>query len=35
MKNCLESHLYLQLKYIFTLKKASTFANLVMEKPGN
>ena len=34
MKNCLYSHLYLQLKNIFTLKKSSTFANLLMEKPG-
>ena len=34
MKNCLYLHLYLQLKNIFTLKKSSTFANLLMEKPG-
>ena len=26
MKNCLYSHLYLQLKDIFTLKKSFTFA---------
>ena len=25
---------YLHLKNIFTLKKSSTFANLLMEKPG-
>ena len=31
----LYSHFYLHLKNIFTLKKASTFANLLMEKPGN
>ena len=35
MKNCLCLHLYLQLKNIITLKKPSTFANLLMEKPGN
>ena len=35
MKNCLYSHLHLQLKNIFTFKKSSTFANLVMKKPGN
>ena len=35
MKNCLYSHLYLHLKNIFTLKKLSTFANVMMEKPVN
>ena len=35
MKNCLCSHLYLQLKNMFTLKKSSTFANLLMEIPSN
>ena len=35
MKNCLWSHLYLQLKNRFTLKKSSTYANLTMGKPGN
>ena len=35
MKNCSCSHLYLQLKNIFTLKKSSTFVNLLMEKPSN
>ena len=29
------SDLYLQLKYIFAFKKSSTFANLLMERPGN
>ena len=33
MKNCLYSHL--QLKNTFTFKKSSTFANLLMKKPGN
>ena len=28
--NCLYSHLYLDLKNIFILKKSSTFANLVL-----
>ena len=35
MNNRLYSHLYLHLKKIFTLKKSSTFDNLLMEKPGN
>ena len=35
MNNCLYSHLSLQLKNIFTFKKSSAFANLLMEKPGN
>ena len=35
MKNCLCSHLYLQLKNMFTFKKSSTFPNLLMEKPGH
>ena len=35
MKNYLYSHLHLQLKNIFTFKNPSTFANLLMEKPGN
>ena len=35
MKNCLYSNLYFQLKNIFTFKKSSTLANLLMEKPGN
>ena len=34
MKNFFDSHLYLQLKNIFTFKK-STVANLLMEKQGN
>ena len=35
MNNRLYSHLFLHLKNIFTLKKSSTFANLLMEKPGH
>ena len=35
MNNPLYSHLYLHLKNIYTLQKSSTFANLLMEKPGN
>ena len=35
IKNCLYWHLYLQLRNIFTLKRSSTFANLLMEKPVN
>ena len=35
MNNRLYSHLYLHSKNKFTLKKSSTFANLLMEKPGN
>ena len=35
MNNRLDSHLYLHLKSIFILKESSTFANLLMEKPGN
>ena len=35
MNNRLYSHLYLHLENIFTLKKSSAFANLLMEKPGN
>ena len=35
MNNRLYSHLYLHLENIFTLKKPSAFANLLMEKPGN
>ena len=35
MNNRLYSHLYLHFKNVFTLKKLSTFANLLMEKPGN
>ena len=34
-ENCLYSHLYLQLKNIFTFKKSSTFPNLLIKKPGN
>ena len=34
MSNHLCSHLYLHLKNIYALKKFSTFANLLMEKPG-
>ena len=30
----LYTHLYLHSKIVFTFKKASTFANLLMEKPG-
>ena len=35
MNNRLYSHLYLDLKYIFILKKRSTFANFLMEEPVN
>ena len=35
MKKFSYSHLYLQLKNIFTSKKSSTFANLLMEKLCN
>ena len=35
MNNRLYPHLYLHLKNIFTLKKSSTLANPLMEKPGN
>ena len=35
MKNCLYSHLHLQLKMKFILRKSSTFANLPMKKPDN
>ena len=36
MNNRLYSHLYLHSKNIFTLKlKSSTFANLLVKKPGN
>ena len=35
MNNSLYSNLYLHLKNTFTLKKSLTFANLLMEKPGN
>ena len=35
MNNYLYSHLHLHLKNIFALKKSSTFANLLMEKPDN
>ena len=36
MKNCLCSHLYLQLKNMpIYIKKIPRFANLLMEKPGN
>ena len=35
MNNRLYSHLYLHLKNIFILKKRSTFANFLMEKPVN
>ena len=35
MNNCLYSHIYLRLKKIFTFKKSSAFANLLMEKPSN
>ena len=34
MKSFSYSHLYLQSKNTFTFKKSSTFANLLMEKPG-
>ena len=35
MNNRLSSHLYLHLKNIFTSRKTSEFANLLMEKPSN
>ena len=35
MNNRSLPHLYLRFKNIFTLKESSTFANLLMEKPGN
>ena len=35
MNNRLYSHLYLDLKYIFILKKRSTLANFLMEEPVN
>ena len=35
MNKRLYSHLYLHLKNKYTLKKSSTFANLLIEKPGN
>ena len=35
LKASLNSHLHLHLGNIFTLKRSSTFANLLMEKPGN
>ena len=35
MNNRLYSHLYLHLKNIFTLRKFSTFANLLRKKPSN
>ena len=35
MNNRLYSHLYLHLKNVFTLKKSSTLANLLMENSGN
>ena len=35
MNNRLYSYLSLHLKNIFTFKKPSTFANLLMDKPGN
>ena len=35
MNYSLYSHVYLHLKNVFTLKKCSTFAKLLMEKPGN
>ena len=35
MNNRLYSQLYVHLKNIFTLKKSTTFANLLMEKLGN
>ena len=35
MNNRLYSYLYFYLKNIFTLKKSSAFANLLIEKPGN
>ena len=35
MNNCLYTHLYLYFKNVLTLKKSSTFPNLLMEKPGN
>ena len=35
MNNRLYRHLCLHLKNIFTLKKYTTFANLLMEKPVN
>ena len=35
MNNPLFSHLYLHLKNILTSNKYSTFANLLLEKPGN
>ena len=31
----LYSHLFLHLQNIFTSKKASTLANVLIEKPGN
>ena len=34
--NIFHTHIYyLQLRNIFAFKKSSTFANLLMEKPGN
>ena len=35
MNNRLYSHLYLHSKKIFRLKKTSTFADLLIDKPGN
>ena len=35
MNNRLYSYLSLHLTNIFTLKKLSTFANLIVERPGN
>ena len=35
MNNRLYSYLYFYLKNIFTLKKSSAFANLLIGKPGN
>ena len=35
MNKRLYSHLYIHLKNILTLKKSATFANMLMEKPGN
>ena len=35
MNNHLYSNLYLHLENIFTLEKFSTFADVLMEKPGN
>ena len=35
MHSRLHSHLYSYLKNVFTLKKSSTFAKILMKKPDN